>query len=179
MARVLLAGGVLLAAGVLLVALAALTGVFLPRAHEVARSRDLPIPPGAVYRILRDVGGSAAWRDGVQRVEVLPDVDRRPRFREVGRHGATTYEILEETPGLRLVTRIADTDLGYSGAWTYDLAPLGTGTRLTITERGEVSNVLFRFLSRFVFGQAGTIEACLSSLEAHVRAVGGTAGSAR
>ena len=38
-----------------------------------------------------------------------------------------------------------------------------SGSRLSITERGEVYNPIFRALSRFVFGYTGTIESCLEA----------------
>ena len=62
------------------------------------------------------------------------------------------------------MTRIVDRDLGYFGAWTYELAPVDGGTRVQITESGEVPNVLFRFLSRFVFGHTGTMDTYLRAL---------------
>jgi len=37
-------------------------------------------------------------------------------------------------------------------------------TRLTITEDGEVSNVFFRFMSRFVFGHTATLDSYLAAL---------------
>ena len=40
----------------------------------------------------------------------------------------------------------------------------GSGTRVSITERGEVYNPIFRFLSRFVFGHTGTMETYLRDL---------------
>ena len=124
----------------------------------------VPRTAAETYAIARDVANAPTWRPEVQRVELLAAVDGRPRFREHARHGVVTYEVIEETPPARFVTRIVDTDLGYSGSWTYTFAPDGAGTRVTIREDGEVSNVLFRFLSRFVFGHASTIEAYLAAL---------------
>jgi hypothetical protein len=63
-----------------------------------------------------------------------------------------------------MVTRIRDTDLGYSGQWTYLFAAENGGTRVTIREDGEVSNVIFRFMSRYVFGHTATIDSYLTSL---------------
>ncbi len=54
----------------------------------------------------------------------------------------------------------------FGGTWTYVLVPDVAGTRLTITEDGEVYNPLFRFLSRFVFSQTATIDTYLRHLEA-------------
>lgn len=84
--------------------------------------------------------------------------------REYAKHGAVTYDLIEDQPGERMVTRIADLNLGYSGSWTYTFTKEPAGTRVQITEAGEVSNILFRFMSRFVFGQSSTIEKYLIAL---------------
>ena len=82
-------------------------------------------------------------------------------FRENSKNGLITYELIDDTPGEKLTTRIVDRDLGYFGTWTYEFLPSAEGTRLRITENGEVPNVLFRFMSRFVVGHTGTMDAYL------------------
>jgi hypothetical protein len=62
------------------------------------------------------------------------------------------------------VTRVADPDQPFGGTWTFDIGPDSGGARLTITERGEVYNPVFRFIARFVFGYTATIEGYLRSL---------------
>ena len=52
---------------------------------------------------------------------------------------------------------------------TFELAAAGTGTRLTITERGEVYNPLFRVMSRFILGHTATIDRYLADLRARVQ----------
>ncbi|HKO59073.1 MAG TPA: SRPBCC family protein [Thermoanaerobaculia bacterium] len=149
---------------VVAVSIVVLIGARLPRNHVAARERRFDSPPAAVYAAIRDVASYATWRGDVQRVELLSAT----RFREHGKNGAVTYDVVEDVPGRKLVTRIADLDLGYSGSWTYELAPEGTGTLLRITENGEVSNPLFRFMSRYVFGQTATMDAYLAALGKHV-----------
>ena len=61
--------------------------------------------------------------------------------------------------------RIADPDLPFGGTWTYELKPDGGGTQLVITERGEVYNPIFRFMSRFVFSHTATMERFVASLK--------------
>ncbi|HEX8170282.1 MAG TPA: SRPBCC family protein [Thermoanaerobaculia bacterium] len=146
---------------VALIVLIALVGALLPKRHEVSRSVVLAAPPEAVFAKIADVAASPRWRRDVQRVELLDAA----HFREHGKNGAVTYELVERDAPRRLVTRIADRNLGYSGSWTYDLAAEGGGTRVTITERGEVTNVIFRFLSRFVFGHTATIDRYLGDLQ--------------
>ena len=48
-----------------------------------------------------------------------------------------------------------------------ELNPAPDGTAVVITERGEVSNPLFRFMSRYVMGQTGTILADLRAMGTH------------
>jgi len=148
-------GGVLLLAGVM-----ALIGSMLPKAHIASRSILLHRSPQDVYAVVRDFGSAPKWRADVKRIEVESPV----YFREVGKHGTVNYELVEDIPAQRMVTRIRDTDLGYSGQWTYSFTPENGGTRVTIREDGEVSNVLFRFMSRYVFGQTSTIDSYLTSL---------------
>jgi hypothetical protein len=95
---------------------------------------------------------------------MLEPVNGRVRYRENSSNGQVTYELVEEQTDEKLVTRIVDRDLGYFGSWTYELLPVEGGTRVRITENGEVPNVLFRFLSRFVFGHTATMDTYLKAL---------------
>lgn len=157
-----------LAALLALVLLVVIIGALLPRRHEVSRSVAIAAPPAAVYGVVTDVANAAAWRPGVQRIEMLGRTNGRLRFREHGAHGTVTYEVTAEEPPRLFVTEIVDRDLGYSGSWTYSFAPQDDGTLVTITERGEVSNLIFRFASRFVIGQTKSIETYLAALAKHV-----------
>ena len=46
-----------------------------------------------------------------------------------------------------------------------EIVPTPKGSRLTITERGEIYNPIFRTLARFVFGYSSTLESCLKAVE--------------
>jgi len=151
-------GGVLVIFGVM-----ALIGSMLPKAHVASRSILLHHTPQDVYGVVRDFSAAPKWRADVKRIEVESPV----YYREEGKHGTVNYELVEDVPAQRMVTRIRDTDLGYSGQWTYLFTPENGGTRVTIREDGEVSNVLFRFMSRYVFGQTSTIDSYLTSLARH------------
>lgn len=152
---------------VLLVGLMALIGSRLPKNHVASRSIFLRKSPQDVYAVIRDFASMPKWRADVKQVDVEGSPGGPVYFREVGKHGTVNYELIEDVPAQRMVTRIRDTDLGYAGQWTYTLAVENGGTRLTITEDGEVSNVLFRFMSRYVFGQTSTIDSYLTSLANH------------
>jgi len=155
--------GILVALIAIAVAVVVIIGTRLPQTHVASRAIRLAQTPSEVYTLIRDFQSFSKWRKDVKRVEILSPT----QFREHGSQGAVTYEVVEDAPNQKLVTRIADVDLGYSGSWTYDLAPDGTGTLLRITENGDVSNPLFRFMSRYVFGHTATIEQYLSAVAVH------------
>jgi Polyketide cyclase / dehydrase and lipid transport len=155
-------------AGLVLIAgVAALIGSRLPKAHVASRSIFLHRSSQDVYAVVRDFASAPRWRTDLKQIDVEPQQGGPVYFREVGKHGTINYELVQDVPAERMVTRIRDTNLGYSGQWTYTFATENGGTRLTIREDGEVSNVLFRFMSRYVFGQTSTIDSYLTSLAKH------------
>jgi uncharacterized protein YndB with AHSA1/START domain len=164
MRKVLFAVAGVIALVLLLAGVAALVGSRLPPRHTATRSIVLNQQPQAVYAVARDFASMPSWRAEVTRIDVQPPTNGPVRFREESEHGIVNYELTEDVPGARMVTRILDTDLGYSGSWTYTFTPERGGTRVAITENGEVSNVLFRSMSRYVFGHTATVDAYLSAL---------------
>lgn len=132
-----------------LVGVIALVGFFLPVNHESSRSADFNRPPAHVYALLSDLDHYSNW---------WPENDVRS-------------EIVEQTPPSRIVTRIVG-QTAFGGTWTFEIEPNGSGSHVTITERGEIYNVIFRTLARFVFGYTGTMEQCLRAAQGKL-AVGG------
>ena len=156
-----------LGALVALVLLVIAIGYALPVAHVATREARLAAPPERVFGVLRDVEKYPAWRSDVKGVDLLATVPAL-RWRERGDNDITLEMETVEAPR-RIVTRIADRSLPFGGSWTYELSPQDGGTRLVITENGEVYNPLFRFMSRFVFGHTATLERYLADLERHLR----------
>jgi len=150
----------------LIVALVAIVGAMLPEGHSASRTARIALPPDALYTVLSDVGQYAAWRKDVKSLERLPDRDGRPAWVEdVGGMKIPMYFERMEPPSL-LVARIADPKLPFGGTWTYRIAPAAGGSDLTITEDGQVYNVFFRFMSRFVFGHHATMDGFIKHLQA-------------
>src|SRR5215510_12483890 len=126
---------------VLLLVLVALIGALLPKGHVAARSAVYRRPAEDIWAAIHGFAAYPEWRKDATKVEVLPPVDGRERFRETNRFGVITFAVDEAVAPTRMVTRITDTGLGFGGSWTYELTPIPEGTRLTVTERGEVTNV--------------------------------------
>lgn len=147
--------------GVLVVAI----GYALPRAHVASRAATLPAPPDRVWAALVDVASYPRWRSDVAAVEILPARDGRPAWRERSRRGdAVTYAFERMAPPTRLTATITDPSLPFGGSWEYALEPDARGTRLVVTEYGDVRNPVFRFVSRFFMSPTATMDAFLSSL---------------
>ena len=140
-------------------------GYSLPKAHSVTRTASVRLPPDAVYALLADVDQYQSWRPGVKGLQRHADRDGRPAWTEdvSGMKIPLVFERMER-PAL-LVSRIADPALPFGGTWTYRIAPAPGGSTVTITEDGEVYNPFFRFMSKFVFGHAATLEEFVKNLE--------------
>ena len=158
--------GVLALAGV--AAIVALVGSRLPQSHVASRQARYAAPPDKVWAAITDVQAFPSWRADVKRVERLPERDGRPVWLEEGSSGKITLAVERAEPPRLLVLRIADPALPFGGRWTYEIAPDGSGSTLTITENGEIYNPIFRFMARFVFGYEATMAAYLESLDKHL-----------
>ena len=143
-------------------------GALLPRGHVARAEALVPAAPDAVAALVREVERQPAWRSNVARVEVT---GRRANGLSYVEHGeeAIAFEFTEEVPGRRFRSAIADPSLPFGGAWTIALAPAGGGTRVSIEERGEVRDPLYRFFARFVFGHEATMRTWLADLDRAVR----------
>jgi hypothetical protein len=156
---ILLVGAVILAAAAMVV----IIGWLLPEQHVASRALSLHQKPEDVFKLISDFKAAPSWRPDVREVEVLPMAEGRVRFRENGTNGALTMEIVESQPPTRMVTRIADPRLPFGGVWIFDIAPTPDGSLLNITERGEIYNPLFRFVSRFILGYTRTMDTYLQN----------------
>jgi uncharacterized protein YndB with AHSA1/START domain len=143
-------------------------GAVLPREHVATMSARIAAQPAAVWDAITKPEAFANWRTDVTRVDVLAPAPTGPSWREHTRNGALTMVVDRADPPRHLTTRIADVNLPYGGLWEYDIAPDGSdGSVVTITERGWVSNPIFRFVSRFIMGHTATIDAYLRALGRH------------
>jgi Polyketide cyclase / dehydrase and lipid transport len=148
----------------------AIIGALLPLAHTASRTARVPLPPDALYALLSDVDGFPSWRGDLKALQRLPDREGKPAWIEdTGGMKIPMHFERMERPSL-LVGRVAGSDLAFGGTWTYHIVPAAGGSDLTITEDGEVYNVIFRFMAKFVFGHYATMDAYLRNLQAKAAA---------
>ena len=132
----------------MVVALAATVGVIaavgflLPVTHEASRSAQFSTRPELVYALISDLKNYSTW---------WPENE-------------VAVEVVEAVPPGKFVTRIVG-ESAFGGTWTWNIEKTPTGSRATITERGEIYNPIFRTLARFVFGYTSSMENCLAAAQ--------------
>ncbi len=158
---ILIAVGAVIAA----VIIATAVGSLLPVEHVAMRTLTLRQSPQSVWRTMTDFASQPQWHPEMKSAERLPDRNGHELWQEEMSGTKIPLETIEAESPRRLVRRIASDDLGFGGVWEYSITPTTEGgCQLTVTERGTVSNPLFRFLSKFVFGHTATMEKYLTAL---------------
>jgi len=160
---------------ILLIVLAALTllvlsvfviGSLLPKRHVVSRAASFQAAPEKLFPL---IVGPQNWRPDVLGCEAVADSSGREFQRETTRNGnVITYELLERVPPTSVTRRIATENLPYSGSWSFSIQPGNGGSVVRITENGEVSNPVIRFVSMFLDHTR--------SLDAYLQALGRASG---
>ena len=154
--------GLGLIVGVIL--LVVVVGMLLPKAHVASRKARFNQSPEVVWEAITDFASQSAWRTGLTGVERLPDREGNAVWRETSkRTGPLTMMVTTSDPPERLVTQIVD-NRSFGGSWTYEITLTAAGCELTITERGEIYNPIFRVFARFVFGFTATMETYMKQL---------------
>jgi uncharacterized protein YndB with AHSA1/START domain len=155
-----------IALGVLIALFAIVTigGLMTPKSHVATSTARYARSPDEVFKAISDFQALPTWRKDLTKIERLRDQNGHSVWREDGEFGPITYEVIENKPPTRLVTKLADPDLPFSGTWTYEVAPVPGGATLKITENGEVKNPIFRFLAHYVFGTTSTMKTVQTSL---------------
>jgi hypothetical protein len=146
--RVILVAGLVVLVALLL---PVVIGALLPRGHLAGSRAIYRLPPEELWAIVSDFERWPSWNSAVGQVERLPDRLGRPAWKISGPAGSMPTLVETWEPPYRIVTRIpADAGLGFHGSWTYEIAAAEGGASLTITERAEVGNPVFRFFSLFM-----------------------------
>jgi hypothetical protein len=145
----------------LLVTVVVVIGFLLPKRHVATRSAVIQATPEQLFTL---ISGSQEWRTEVKSCELI-EKDGKHFQRETSRRGETVlYELEGSRPPLAIERRIASEHLPYGGKWSFTLEPVDGGTKVRITEDGEVYNPVFRFVSRFVMGHTAMLDAYLKAL---------------
>jgi len=155
---------VLLGLGLAVAALMVI-GSRIPRGHRATSRIRLEHPPEMVWAVIRNFEDLPRWWPEVRTTERLADQLGQERYRQtLGNNFEMTLVVAESVPRERLRT-VIETGPGaaFGGAWMYELAPLGAGTEVQLTEEGWIRPPLFRLMARLV-GYHRTLDGYLAAL---------------
>ncbi|HWB73658.1 MAG TPA: SRPBCC family protein [Nannocystaceae bacterium] len=144
------------------VALAAGIGAMLDPDHSASRRAIIPRPPAEAWARITDFANVPSWRSDLSRIDLEPGTPTT--FVEHTDQGKVRMQVEERVDAQRMVVRIADPSLPFSGSWTFELAARDGGTELVITERGSIRNPIFRLLSKLFFDPGATASRYLVDL---------------
>ena len=160
----------MLGLGAAVAALAVLVGVvgmLLPREHRATRTAFFDHPPAALWDALTDRAFDGRWRPELESVEHVLSDDGHASWREVYKNGrVVTLDTSEAIAPRRLVQRQADEGRTVSATWSFDIAPSGTGSRLSVVEERSVSNPYRRIAQRGLHRSTASIDHYLRSVAA-------------
>src|ERR1700683_2017687 len=149
---------------VAIVGLVAAIGAAIPEKHTASRSAHFHQKPDAIWQALTDYQAFPSWRKSVERVEAIPSGNSLPACKEIQKAGSIPLQTVSQNPPTELVVAIADPTLPWGGTWTTLITPETDGCLVRITEDGDVHNVMFRFVSRFILGYTAPIDTYLRDL---------------
>lgn len=156
---------IIVGALVALVILVYVVGALLPRDHVAGSAIVVPQPADTVWRTVRDIGAMPTWWPDVTSSQRVSDAAGREVWEQKASGFTMRLIVTEDVPPRRLVMTIdAAADAPFGGKWTYEVTPGDGATRVSVTEAGYVTNPLFRFMAKFVFGYYATQDKYLRAL---------------
>lgn len=158
---------ILVVMGVILVGIIAVTlfGLTLPREHSAVVTARFSVPVDTMWGMFADHEREAEWREDIDRIERVEDLDGHPVWREYYARGMMDLADLEIVPGEKIVREIVNNDGGFGGTWTTTLVAVDSmTTEVTVRETGYVDNPFFRVLLRYVYGVDATIHGYLTMM---------------
>ncbi|MCJ8323552.1 MAG: SRPBCC family protein [Rhizobiales bacterium] len=143
-----------------------LVAALLPVNHMASRTILLKAPTDVVWHKLTDFANMAKWRRDIVRVSANKNVKGDEIWQEYENEKSfMAFKTLELIEAKKLVRQVVGENLLFGGRWTFDLVAQGNQTQLTITEHGEVYNLIFRFVGKFIIGHHATMDKYIEDLQ--------------
>lgn len=140
----------------------------LPSEHRATREAEFSHGADELWAVLTNFSGLPDWMPGIRAVQRLDTVEGKDRWLYETAEGELTIEVLTRSAPTLLTIRTVRSELAFGGTWTWRISPLATGSLVTVTEYGWISNPFFRFMARYAFGISTTIDSALVALGRHM-----------
>lgn len=148
-----------------IIALILLTGAMLPIKHVASKTIIINANNAQVWQLITSYRDMPTWRNDVTKIDIMTDDNGVEIVYEYENDiDFLAFETIERIEGKKLVRKIYGERLPFGGTWTFELLQNSDTTELTIVEHGEVYNILFRFVSRFIIGHHATINKYIDNI---------------
>ena len=139
-----------------------LIGWLLPVKHTANRTLLINAEINQVWLKISDYSSMPQWRTELDKVTEISD----RVLQELSKSGdIIKFETIESVSQKRLVRKIVGEALLFGGSWTFELNTQGTKTHIKITENGEIYNIVFRFVAKFIMGYHHSMDTYLAQLQ--------------
>lgn len=124
-----------------------IVGALQPTEHDLAVSAEIDASAEEVYALITDVESYPEWRTQLEAVDIIEQGESGPTWTENwGEAPDVTLSVVAADPNRSWTTSIEDANGTFTGTWTFELEEADGTTTVTITEHGEVHNVVARFM---------------------------------
>lgn len=152
---------------VLLVTVILAIGAMLPIKHIASRSVVLNMPTEKIWSLITNYADMPNWRKELHKVTMTTASNGNEIWQEFeNEKESLDFETIEQINNQKLVRKIVGDSSDFGGTWTFELTENNGKTTLTITENGEVYNILFRFVSKYIMGHHATMDKYIQQLKA-------------
>lgn len=142
-------------------------GSNLPETRKVTRTASYHQPAETIWPLVAEYEKTPKWSSHAEKVERREDKEGLPVWRLYDKRGHyMDIQVLRSEAPRMLISRIIETDLPFSGAWTIEIKPStdNSVTDVTLVEEGVIQSPFWRFLMHFVFDSNAMIDQYLTEL---------------
>jgi hypothetical protein len=149
-----------------LASVATIAGCLVPRGHVATRTLALRQSPESVWAVLRDGESWPSWWGLLKAVERQTEGGREQWRLDYKDGNRFVLDVVEATAPWHMALKIDDVKKLFEGRWVYDVDAVEGGSRVTLTEHGEITNPLIRLMARMMMDPHMYIDMHLKALAA-------------
>jgi len=142
-------------------------GLTIPAQYTTSRNQHFDITPEELWSTLVSFEKYAEWRENIYAIKILPDGEGYGAWKEIDGEGNTSpYRIVKHEPDRFLVIETIKELDSRDQSWTFELLTDedDKGVTLSITEHGEIDDLLPRVIAHFFIGHDLNTDAYLRSI---------------
>lgn len=157
--------------GLVVIIAAILTiGALLPIKHTAHRIVVLEKPQAEVWAFMRNFEATPTWQKNITKTSMHLNKQGQEIWVEYSSEDDfLAFETIKDIAPHKLTRKIVGENLQFGGTWTFELSTKNNKTHLKITEHGEVYNIIFRFVAKFIIGHHTTMDQYITDLKRAIK----------